>query len=139
MRFITKAAVVAGALATGVSLTAGPALAASSWSATHSFKNMAAWGTYAKGRSGVRVNANLQDQKVDGYTACVNFRFTQGKASSTTGFYCIVNSRTHQPVDAKATVRFQVPSNLKSHLYVQEGRYHTGWHSIQGGSWKRVY
>lgn len=140
MRFITKAAVVAGALATGVGLAAGPAAAAShTWRAGHSFANEAASGTYQLAGKNLTVNGKLSDLKADGWTACVIFKFTRG-ATAYYSMHYIVDKKTHGLADGKVTIPLS-PTHMTSpsHFYVASCRIGTKTGKLNLGTYGKVF
>jgi hypothetical protein len=135
MRIFTKAAIVAGALATGVALAAPAEAATHSWS-VGGVKNVSAYGTYSKDRIVVSVNGTLVHSKSDGYSPCILVTYTQGSSHQQKGA-CLYKGK--QLYTGKVSWRFKDASDLEQHLYIQVGHIKPGWKSVAWAKAKRVY
>jgi hypothetical protein len=137
MRRIAAVALTAGTLMAGMAAVSAPAEAAAtgSWKPYNSYSHVASWGTYKRSGGATAVTGYLADDKKNGWTACVRFKFTEGSKVYWSRFKIVgvTSGGTKYNFDGKATVKISVKSSYGSHMWVQEcgrnkktGKYYYG-------------
>jgi hypothetical protein len=137
MRRIAAVALTAGTLMAGMAAVSAPAEAAAtgSWKPYNSYSHVAAWGSYKRASGNTYVTGYLADDKKNGWTACVRFKFTEGSKVYWSRFKIVgvTPSGTRYNFDGVAKVKISVKSTYGSHMWVQEcgrnkktGKYYYG-------------
>ncbi|GGQ02225.1 hypothetical protein BKA00_004286 [Actinomadura coerulea] len=137
MRRIAAVALTAGTLMAGMAAVGAPAEAAAtgSWKPYNSYSHVASYGTYKRADGNTYVTGYLLDDKKNGWTSCVRFKFTEGSKVYWSRFKIIgvTSSGTRYNFDGVAKVKISVKSTYGSHMWVQEcgrnkktGKYYYG-------------
>ncbi|MEV3922403.1 hypothetical protein [Actinomadura coerulea] len=137
MRRIAAVALTAGTLMAGMAAVGAPAEAAAtgSWQPYNSYSHVLAKGTYTRSGGSTAVTGYLYDDKKNGWTSCVRFKFTEGSKVYWSRFKIIgvKSDGTRYNFDGTAKVKISVKSSYGSHMWVQEcgrnkqtGKYYYG-------------
>jgi len=109
-------ALMVGSMATFA--TSADAAASKKWKAPNQVSGTESWGTYSKSGGRTYIKGKLRDTARNGRTACVRFKFTEGR--SIYYYRSSIKYTTGPWFDGRGTISISTSSNLSSHLYVQE-------------------
>jgi len=132
MRRIAALTITSVLMAGGMAALAAPAdaaVAAKKWKAPNHVSGTESWGTYTRSNGRTYVKGKLRDTSRNGRTACVRFKFTEGR--SIYYYRSSIKYTTGPWFDGRGTISISTSSNLSSHLYVQECILNTKTHKAK--------
>ena len=106
---------MAGGMAALAAAPAEAAVAAKKWKAPNQVSGTESWGTYTRSGGRTYVKGKLRDTARNGRTACVRFKFTEGRSSYL--YRSSIKYTTGPWFDGHGTISISTSSNLSSHLY----------------------
>lgn len=118
--------------------TSAEAATAHKWTAPNQVGGTKSWGTYTRSNGRTYIKGKLSDTSRNGRTACVRFKFTEGRARY---FYRSSIKYTTGPwFDGHGTISISTSSSYSSHLYVQECILITRTHKAKyPKKWKKLF
>jgi hypothetical protein len=118
--------------------TSAEAAAGHKWTAPNQVGGTKSSGTYSRSGGRTYVKGKLSDTSRNGRTACVRFKFTEGRSSYL--YRSSIKYTTGPWFDGHGTISISTSSAYSSHLYVQECVLNTKTHKAKyPKKWKKLF